>query len=247
MKALLRSTFICGMRVLRKLAVAIGLLAFLERRRENRWCLWLRSLFAIYDFKDLCRIDLPWWTLESAGIVERFLRTRNSARVFEYGSGASTVWLSNRATEVISVEHDVVWATEVRGALVAMGVASQVHCVLAQAANPATEARYRSARDGHEGMDFGTYVNSIKDHDGLFDLIIIDGRCRAACLEPAIQKIKPDGLILFDNSARKRYRQAIEACALTRLDTRGLTACLPYPDQTTLLSPSPEAIMDLRR
>ncbi len=246
MKAVLRSTFIYGMRILRRLAAAIGLLGFLERRRANRWCLWLRSLFAIYDFKDLCRVDLPWWTLESTDIIERFLKGRGSVRIFEYGSGASTVWLTNRAAEVISVEHDADWAAEVQDALLAIGARARVHCVPAQTASPNTDPRHRSARDGYEGLDFGAYVNSINDHEGRFDLIIIDGRCRAACLTPAIEKIRPDGLLLFDNSARQRYRQAIEGCGLTRLDTRGLTACLPYPDQTTLLSPSSEVIAGLR-
>ena len=37
-------------------------------------------------------------------------------------------------------------------------------------------------------------------------------------------------------SPRARYRPAIEAQAMKRLELRGLTPCLPYPDQTTLLA-----------
>jgi len=42
-------------------------------------------------------------------------------------------------------------------------------------------------------------------------------------------------MILFDNSQRARYRTAIAASGLKAQMYRGLTACLPYPDETTLL------------
>src|SRR3546814_17236414 len=74
---------------------------------------------------------------------------------------------------------------------------------------------------------------------GLFDLIVIDGLGRTDCVSAALPHVKPDGLILFDKAGRRRYRATLESCRLPRLLTSGLTACLPYPDPTLLLSPAP--------
>jgi len=66
-------------------------------------------------------------------------------------------------------------------------------------------------------------------------LIVIDGRARPACLHHALPRLKKDGMILFANSHRRPYRRAIAEAPLKAIRTRGLTACLPYPDETTLL------------
>lgn len=195
---------------------------------------WLHSLFAIYDIEGMIRLDLPWWTFRSTRLIERFLGQRPAARVFEYGAGASTVFLARRAAEVISVEHDPLWYPVVERRVQTL---SNVHLHLVGApAGP--DCGYRSGHRAWHGRDFRDYVHAIDRHEGHFDLIVIDGRCRAHCLNAALRRVKPEGIILFDNAGRKRYRAALECCRLARLRTSGLTACLPYPDVTTLLSPS---------
>ena len=52
----------------------------------------------------------------------------------------------------------------------------------------------------------------------------------------ARQHLADGGMILFDNSGRKRYLAGIDASGLSANHTRGLTAALPYPDQTTLMT-----------
>ena len=66
-----------------------------------------------------------------------------------------------------------------------------------------------SAKPGHAGLDFSTYVAAIDGVDGAFDVIVIDGRAREACLQRAVTRLAPDGLIVFDNVDRQRYRDAI--------------------------------------
>jgi hypothetical protein len=74
---------------------------------------------------------------------------------------------------------------------------------------------------------------------------VVDGRARGACLEAALAHLAADGIVVFDNSARKRYRRAIENSRLAYREFRGLTACLPYPDSTTLLSRDPSMLTGL--
>jgi len=219
-----------------------GMLKSEPAPRRGDLARWLHSLFAIYDIEAMIRLDLPWWTLRSTKLVDHFLRHRPGATVFEYGSGASTVYLAKRAEIVISAEHDPQWH-----ALVTEKVAGHpnVLMTLAEAIPAEPQSEFGSDHSAWRDRDFRNYVNAIDRFEGLFDLIVIDGRCRNRCLQAATRRLKPDGLILFDNAGRKRYRQALEDCSLTKLVTKGLTACLPYPDSTVLLSPDPSVLQSL--
>jgi len=231
----LKRAYVAGVRALRPIAARTGLLGALERRSESsRGALWFRSLFAIYDIEDMAALDLPWWTLAGVEEADRFLRSRSSPRVFEYGSGASTIWLARRAGSVTSIEHDSSWYGVVSKRLAAHGNAT----VKLIEADAEPIPGYLSEKEGWEGRSFRQYASSIDAEPGEFDLIIIDGRARAACLAHAVKKLAPDGMILFDNSARSRYRTAIAASGLQARTYRGATACLPYPDETTVLRPA---------
>ena len=205
--------------------------------RRHRYRHWLQSLLAIHDIDALIRLDVPWWTYTAIAQVEDFLAARPGARVFEYGSGASTVWLAKRAGSVISVDHDAGWIDFARPRLAELGNAT-VELVEADSM-PDPDPRFHSGKPGYRGASFRAYVNSIDRWPGAFDLIVIDGRARAACLEKALGRLAEGGLIVFDNSHRTRYRKAIAGCGLTAAVTRGLVPSLPLPDQTTLLRQVP--------
>ena len=82
------------------------------RAPHSRAATWARSLFAIHDIDQLARLGVPWWTFDSADRIAAFLRLRPDARIFEWGSGASTLWLAERAGSVHSVEHHAGWAAD---------------------------------------------------------------------------------------------------------------------------------------
>lgn len=215
-----------------------GLLGLLERRApRSRAATWVRSLFAIHDVDELARLDVAWWTFDSVDRVERFLAERPGARVFEWGSGASTLWLAARAGSVHSVEHDAGWADVLRPRLPANATLQVV------APEPSPAPVVPSAKPGHAGLDFAAYVAAVDATDGLFDVVVIDGRAREACLERAVGRLAPDGLIVLDNVDRRRYRDAIEALGpvVDVHTSRGLTPALPYPTRTALLRLAPTA------
>ena len=91
-----------------------------------------------------------------------------------------------------------------------------------------------SAKPGTRVWTSPTTCTPIDDAAGTFDVIVIDGRAREACLAVAAPDW-PDGLIVFDNSHRARYQRAITASGLRERRLPGLTPTLPYPDQTSLL------------
>jgi len=214
--------------------------AVLERTGADRWLSRRRSplarhvwsLSTIYDVDRMARLDLPWWTYAASREVEVFLSEHPGARVFEYGSGASTLWLAARSAEVHSVEHDAAFAAQL-----APSVADLAHVELrAVPAAPRTPASTAvSERAGHEHDDFGHYVATIDEVGGMFDLIVIDGRARSACLAASVPHLADGGMIVFDNARRPRYRPAIEGSGLDVDLRRGWAPSLPYREATALL------------
>ncbi len=210
----------------------VGLLGPIERRAPGSLAAtWFVSLFAIHDLDALERLDVPWWTFESADLVASHLVSHPNARVFEWGSGASTLWLAARSQSVHSVEHHGGWGEQLRARLPENVTLEVV------APSPSRAPAVGSAKPGHDHLDFSAYVAAIDAVPGTFDVIVIDGRAREACLVRAVQRLSPSGLIVFDNVDRRRYAQAIDSLG-DRVEvamTRGLTPALPYPTRTAIL------------
>jgi hypothetical protein len=178
---------------------------------------WFASLFAIYNTEAMVDLDLPWWNVDATRHIEKFLASRPDAKVFETGAGASTVWLSRRAKKVISVEHDRAWHARFLAMIDGMS---------------GIDLRFRELGDGGTA---DAYVGSIDENDDLYDLIVVDGRHRVACLSRAISHLAPGGMVLFDDSGRSRYRNGIENSGLDEMHYFGRSFCVPYPDHTSLL------------
>jgi len=216
-----------------------GALAYLDRKSKNaRFAHWMRSLFCIYDMEGLVALDVPWWSYDAIAEVDEILKSKANARVFEYGSGASTVWLARRAAHVTSVEHHPAWHEKVQEFIKRHQNIGTVEIRLIHPDDqPASDSLYTSEKPRERGQSFERYAREIEtDQDPRYDVIVIDGRARAACLKHAQSMLADDGVIVFDNSRRTRYRRAIEASGLEARVFRGLTPSLPYADQTTLLS-----------
>jgi hypothetical protein len=229
----LKNTYVSVVRSARKVADRCGLLAALERS-NHRFALWVRSLFGIYDSADLVRLDMPWWTFSAIDDVSIFLASRNhKARVYEFGAGASTVWLAKRSGSVDSVEHDAPFA---QGMGDIFGAYPNIAVRVVEPVAASVSSKARSNRKGYTECSFDEYVSSIDRVDGTFDLIVIDGRARVSCLAKSLARLSPGGMILFDNSNRPEYRLAINSCGLQERVTRGLAPALPFPSQTSILT-----------
>jgi hypothetical protein len=116
----------------------------------------------------------PWFTYPAI----RFLDSINlkQKRVFEYGSGFSTLYFRNRSAYVTSVEDNRFWKEKIEATPSSMN-----H----------SQILFR------EGLD---YVNAPLTYEHTFDLIIVDGSFREECAKIAIQAISNNGMIILDNS-----------------------------------------------
>jgi predicted O-methyltransferase YrrM len=149
---------------------------------------------------------MPWITFKA----QRWLagRVHPQTRAFEWGSGGSTLYLARRVREVVSVEHDAGWYAGVQ-ALLAAGHHTNTNYRLIQPKPlpPGSTSEYVSGHGPAMALDFEPYVTVIREYpDAYFDLILIDGRARTACLRAAWPKVRVGGHILFDNSDYPRYQ-----------------------------------------
>ncbi len=144
---------------------------------------------------------IPWL---SYPIID-FLRTRDltGLHVFEYGSGSSTIWFSQRVEKIISCEHDFDWYERIKSQTKDIGN---------------VEILYRQLEKG------STYQEEVVNQEQEFELILIDGRRRNLCGINSKRALRPNGIIIWDNSDRKEYEngmQDLERSGFKRLDFFG--------------------------
>ncbi|MGF1648619.1 MAG: class I SAM-dependent methyltransferase [Kineosporiaceae bacterium] len=245
----LRSAYLGMVRALRRALDGTAALRAWDRRAAERprsTVAHLRTLLAVHNAEDLVAMDLPWWTYEAIDAVEEFLAGRGgTARVFEFGSGASTVWLARRAGRIDAVEHHPEWADRVRQLLgEAKGVTAEV--ALHVPPVPRTpEPALPSASPSAQGLDFTQYVAVLDEvGDEPFDLILVDGRAREESLRRALRRVRDDGLVLLDDAQRERYRPVLAEVAAAGWSvtvTHGRTPCQPLPRETAILRRRPGA------
>jgi predicted O-methyltransferase YrrM len=185
--------------------------------------------------------ESPWMTF---GAIHRLrgalARARGEARVFEWGSGGSTIFFARRAHSVVAVENDRAWAEKVRQACAERGLQrATVHYVPGEPApggDPSDPQQFASASMTHSGETFRAYAETIASHPNeSLDIVVVDGRARPACLRLAMPKLKPGGLLVLDNSDRAWYARARAlADAWPRASYRGPGPYCPQFWETTI-------------
>ena len=171
---------------------------------------WLRS-FETKQSVDKAGNPIPWVTYPFISFISP--RLNKNMRVFEYGCGNSTLWYASKVGEVISVEHDQGWANKVTPTLPS-------HCKLV----------YKALEYG------GAYSKEVSEH-GLFDMVILDGRDRVNCALNAVNYLKPQGVIVIDNTDRPEYEPALAHLAtlgFKRLDFEGMAPIIAHFSITTV-------------
>ena len=154
---------------------------------------------------------VPWYTYPAIEFLENKLE--KNFRIFEFGSGNSTLWFSEKVFQVVSVENDSNWFSYLQEELPNN---VQLHLI------------------EHEEK----YAAHILDYpENYFDLIAIDGINRNKCAELALSRLKEDGLIIFDNTDNRSFDEGVEFLSsngLKRIDFYGLIPSYTYKNCTSI-------------
>ncbi|MBB3696186.1 FkbM family methyltransferase [Flammeovirga yaeyamensis] len=141
---------------------------------------------------------IPWFTYSAIHFLKQ--RDLSKLNLFEYGSGNSTLWFSDRCQSVHSVEHDKDWYMKIKN-----NIPSNVKYV------------FKSLEENYE--------DTVLESPNLFDIVVIDGRKRVKCAYASLEKLSDNGVIIWDNSDREIYNEGYEMLikkGFKRLDFYGL-------------------------
>jgi len=158
---------------------------------------WFDSTFQRMPVDEAQR-PIPWFTYPAIDFLEK--RVTKKMSVFEYGSGNSTLWWHARISTLVSCEHDGKWYESFKKQL-------------------PNEISYQ-----HLELSSGGYSKAILNWNDHFDIIVIDGRERVKCAKSSLQALKPDGVIIWDNSDRIEYQEGFDyllKAEFKRLDFTG--------------------------
>lgn len=138
--------------------------------------------------------------------LEKLLTKKST--VFEFGTGGSTTWFAKRVGQLVSVEYDPDWFRILYNGVYSDFNGIPTHVKISLASDTHHNLWVISQTTGQQiGLDF---IDSIRDYpDDHFDVVLVDGRARVACMLNARRKVKPGGTILLDDSQRTWYQDGI--------------------------------------
>ena len=154
---------------------------------------------------------IPWLNFESISFLEGYLK--KEMKVFEFGSGGSTLFFSDRVNELVSIEHDQNWYDLTNKSIVDLKLThvdynhiSPFFCENLNGLNCQDPLNYISCNSEYKNYNFSQYVKAIdRFPDRYFDLVFIDGRARPSCILHSIKKVKKNGILFIDNTDRTYY------------------------------------------
>lgn len=178
----------------------------------------------------------PWMTFPAIAFLKDILS--KDSKVFEFGSGYSTIFFNNYCGETVSVEHNPDWRTKV----LEFTPNANIHIVPENAeiqhdAIPIVEKfkqefeQIRTENRNHDlihGLindEFAGYASTIMMYPkGHFDLIVLDGMARSLTGVMAVEQGREDTIIVLDNSDRWQYnplQQYLASKGYMRIDFWG--------------------------
>ena len=126
---------------------------------------------------------VPWMNYSVVDFLEE--RIQGDWRVFEYGSGRSTAWWAARVASVTACEHDEAWFQRMKDSYSA------------------------NVKPIHVPLDYdGAYCRAILKEEGVFDVVVSDGRDRVRCAANAVPKLSGKGIVVLDDFEREKYAAA---------------------------------------
>jgi len=130
-------------------------------------------------------MPIPWLTFDAIRFVSQFIQ--KDWKVFEYGSGHSTIYWLRKGLTIVAVEDNREWKMYLQNTL---SSTDKNRC----------ELIYAESTDD--------YINSIeKFNKGEFDLILVDGSYRRECIRKSVDYLKRGGYLVVDNTDWHWFRE----------------------------------------
>lgn len=152
---------------------------------------------------------LPWMTYDAIDFLGTI--SGNRCKVFEWGSGGSTLFFAQRCARVVSVEHDKRWSNLVKKKLKEAPHVEYLE-IAGEKVGDWVDRDYNQPGDyiskdmRSRGLSFEKYVKAIdRFPEDYFDIVVVDGRARNSCVQQALPHVKEGGYLVVDNADREHY------------------------------------------
>jgi len=177
-------------------------------QRIHAWR-WLQSLQHDY----FIRQKQPWIAFDALAYLEKL--DLNHKKVFEYGSGGSTLFWLRQGAYCVSVEHNSGWYQRIKMVtnnnpklLYYLSEAEPFPSLSPTSPNPANPDDYISEEYYRFPLQYRNYVQRIDAFKAeSFDVVSIDGRARPSCIKHSVSKVKEGGILMLDNADRSYYTE----------------------------------------
>ncbi|MDP4267838.1 MAG: hypothetical protein Q8880_10455 [Bacteroidota bacterium] len=167
-------------------------------------------LFLTTRSENSIKVGYPWINFQAILLLKKIIK--NDFKIFEYGSGGSSIFFWKRAKETTSIEHVEDWYNILmkikpensNNNIILIKPEKDIsNEILTDYSNP---ENYKSSAKEYMNYNFKNYVTYIdRFPDEYFDLISIDGRSRPSCIMHSLSKVKSKGYLLIDNAEREHY------------------------------------------
>jgi hypothetical protein len=154
-------------------------------------------------------INEPILTLppdEARLLNEHYMR---SNVILEYGSGGSTMLAARLGKKVFSVESDPKWAEAMNAHIATSGLQDIARIIYADIG---PVGKWGKPINAVAWKSWHNYPLQVWDNTEFVhpDVILVDGRLRAACLVTAILRIKKPVTVLFDDYVNRAQYHIVE-------------------------------------
>lgn len=155
--------------------------------------------------------ELPWINFVALEFLQKNLSPEY--RVFEFGGGGSTLFFCKNVAEVATVEDHAGWFETLTRTIKVKGYQNWKGFFVGpepfQDEKPRSKQNpsdFASGAKGLENMSFEKYARTIDQYPSEhFDVVLVDGRARASCIQQAMPRLKIGGLLIVDNTERPYY------------------------------------------
>lgn len=125
-----------------------------------------------------------------SGLIKPYLT--KEARVLEYGSGLSSIEIANMVKSLLTIEHNRFWYEKIQPKLPDNTTIKLVF-----------STNYRGGTDG----TYEQFKDYIETPEGIFDVILIDGRARIECAKYCKNIADENTIIFVHDYNRDEYKE----------------------------------------
>jgi predicted O-methyltransferase YrrM len=170
---------------------------------------------------------LPWMVYEATEYLLK--KIDHNSRIFEFGSGASTIFLLNQQPKtLVSVETDPLWKIFISSLIAKEFNTANKALEGDVSANFISNFDYRLVKINHNSEESKIRYSQIPaNNNNKFDIIIIDSCCRYQCFTMAMKSLAEDGVIILDDSQRGGYKKIFSLAESCGFDFRVFKGIAP--------------------